>query len=48
MGLLVREAGAKVVGVETHPADLPGVDLSIRDFRDPALKVWLESVERRT
>jgi beta-phosphoglucomutase family hydrolase len=43
-----REAGARVVGVETHPTDLPGVDLSIRDFRDPALKEWLKSVERRT
>jgi HAD superfamily hydrolase (TIGR01509 family) len=43
-----REAGARVVGVETHPADLRGVDLSIRDFRDPALKEWLKSVERRT
>lgn len=43
-----RAAGARVVGVETHSADLSGVDLSIRDFRDPALKEWLESVERRT
>ena len=43
-----REAGARVVGVETHPTDLQGVDLLIRDFQDPALKEWLESVERRT
>jgi beta-phosphoglucomutase len=40
-------AGAKVVGVLTHPADLAGVDLLISDFRDPALKKWLESVEPR-
>jgi beta-phosphoglucomutase len=43
-----RGAGAKVVGVLTHPADLVGVDLLIRDFRDPSLKEWLETVERRT
>jgi beta-phosphoglucomutase len=43
-----REAGARVVGVQTHPTDLKGVDLSIRDFRDPALKEWLKSVERLT
>lgn len=43
-----RAAGAKVVGVQTHPADLAGVSLLLRDFRDPRLKDWLESVERRT
>ncbi len=42
------DSGARVVGVKTHPADLSAVDLAIRDFHDPALKVWLESVERRT
>lgn len=42
-----KAAGAQVVGVHTHPADLDGVDLLIRDFRDPALKDWLENVERR-
>jgi beta-phosphoglucomutase len=42
-----RAAGAKVVGVRSHPADLGSVDLLIPDFRDPALKEWLESVERR-
>jgi beta-phosphoglucomutase len=43
-----RKAGARVVGVETHPTDLSGVDLLIRDFRDPSLMEWLKSVERRT
>jgi beta-phosphoglucomutase-like phosphatase (HAD superfamily) len=36
-----RAAGAKVVGVRTHPVELEGVDLLIPDFRDPALKGWL-------
>ena len=40
-----RAAGGKVVGVQTHPVELAGVDLLIRDFRDPALKNWLEVVE---
>jgi beta-phosphoglucomutase len=35
-------AGAMVVGVLTHPTQLPGVNLLIRDFRDPALANWLE------
>ena len=43
-----RASGARVVGVRTHPTDLGEVDLLIPDFRDPALKEWLESVERRT
>ncbi len=43
-----KAAGAMVVGVQTHPTDLDGVDLLIPDFRDPALKEWLENVERRT
>jgi len=41
-----KAAGAMLVGVQTHPTDLDGVDLLIRDFRDPALKDWLKSVER--
>jgi HAD superfamily hydrolase (TIGR01509 family) len=41
-----KAAGALLVGVQTHPTDLDGVDLLIRDFRDPALKDWLKSVER--
>lgn len=43
-----RAAGARVVGIRTYPADLEGVDLTVSDFRDPALKEWLKSVERRT
>ena len=43
-----RAAGGIVVGVQTHPADLSGVDLLIRDFHDAGLKDWLKSVERRT
>ena len=37
-------ADARVVGVLTHPTELVGVDLLIRDFRDPALGKWLERV----
>jgi beta-phosphoglucomutase len=37
-------AGARVVGVQTHSADLVGVDLSIRDFEDPKLECWLPSL----
>ena len=40
-----RAAGARVVGVRTHSADLSGVDLSILDFRDPGLEPWLASLE---
>jgi beta-phosphoglucomutase len=40
-----RAAGARVVAVETtHRGDeLAPVDLSIRDFLDPALETWLSS-----
>lgn len=41
-------AGTRVIGVQTHPSDLSGVELLIRDFKDPALKEWLRSVESRT
>ncbi len=41
-------AGAKVVGIQTHSAKLSGVDLLVPDFRAPALKDWLQTVERRT
>jgi len=34
-------AGARVVGVLTYPTVLNGVDLLIRDFRDPSLPAWL-------
>lgn len=36
-----RSAGMRVVGVQTHSADLIDVDLSIRDFEDPKLEPWL-------
>jgi beta-phosphoglucomutase len=39
-----RASGAKVVAVHTHPAPLPDTDLLIRNFRDPALNTWLESL----
>jgi len=35
-------AGARVVGLATHLRELSGVDLMIRDFRDPALVDWME------
>lgn len=38
-----RSAGMRVVGVQTHSADLTDVDLSIRDFEDPKLEPWLNS-----
>ncbi len=36
-----RAAGMTVVGVSTTHAKLPGVDLTIRDFRSPELEPWL-------
>ena len=36
-------AGAKVVGVATTADELPGVELMVRDFTDPALESWLRS-----
>ena len=36
-------AGAKVVGIATTEEQLPGVDLMVRDFNDPALEPWLRS-----
>jgi beta-phosphoglucomutase len=42
-----RASGARVVGVGSHPAELPEVDLFIRDFFDPALERWLRTVEPR-
>ncbi|MEZ5400343.1 MAG: HAD family phosphatase [Bryobacteraceae bacterium] len=36
-----RDAGARVVGVTTTLRELPGADLLIRDFHDPALAAWL-------
>lgn len=37
-----RAAGGRVVGLATHTTDLPGVDVLVRDFRDPLLPQWLE------
>jgi hypothetical protein len=34
----------RVVGVQTHSADLRDVDLSVRDFEDPKLEPWLKSL----
>lgn len=41
--LAAREAGASVVGIATHPGELPPVDLLVRDFSDPKLVPWLEA-----
>ncbi len=35
-------AGGRVAGIATHTMNLPGVDVVVRDFRDPALPQWLE------
>jgi beta-phosphoglucomutase-like phosphatase (HAD superfamily) len=37
-----RAAGGRVAGIATHTTDLPGVDVLVRDFNDPALLRWLE------
>ena len=37
-------AGAKVVGIATTVEELPGVDLMVRDFTDPALESWLRCI----
>lgn len=39
-----RSAGMRVVGVQTHSADLINVDLSICDFEDPKLESWIDSL----
>ena len=39
-----RAAGAKVVGVTTTLSNLPGVDLTIRDFFDSKLDPWLREL----
>ncbi len=38
-----RAAGCRVVGVQTHSADLTNVDLSILNFEDPRLESWLQA-----
>lgn len=40
-----RAAEMRTVGVRTTHAELPGVDLGITDFRDPALERWLAALE---
>jgi HAD superfamily hydrolase (TIGR01509 family) len=40
-----RAMGARVVGVCRHGRQLPGTELSIRDFRDPSLPLWLAEQE---
>lgn len=36
-------AGMRVVGVETTPTEFAGVQLRIKDFRDPLLEPWLKA-----
>lgn len=36
-----RAAGARVVGLGTTHAELPGTDICVRDFSDPDLEPWL-------
>ncbi len=43
-----RRAGARVVGVNTSGAQLPPVDLLIRNFLDPGLESWLQAALPRT
>lgn len=35
------EAGARVVGIQTHSGDLRGVTFQARDFTDPGLLAWV-------
>ena len=42
-----RASGARVVGIQTHPGELPRVDLLIRDFLDPSLDHWMHSLPLR-
>lgn len=37
-------AGMRVVGITTTHEDLAGISLAIRDFEDPALETWLNSL----
>jgi hypothetical protein len=32
----------RVVGVETTPTEFAGIELRIKDFRDPLLEPWLK------
>lgn len=42
-----RAAGARVVGVASHSAELPQVDLMIQNFTDAALDQWLRTQRPR-
>ncbi|HEY6391590.1 MAG TPA: HAD family phosphatase [Bryobacteraceae bacterium] len=42
-----RAAGMRVVGVQTHSANLPDVDFSIHDFEDRNLEAWLRDAAFR-
>lgn len=42
-----RSAGTRVAGVQTHGAPLPGADVIIHNFLDPALEPWLRSLQPR-
>ena len=37
-------AGMRVVGIATSEEHLEGVEIMVRDFRDPKLNLWLEGV----
>lgn len=39
-----KEAGARVIALATTERNFPGAELVIRDFADPALSYWLESI----
>ena len=39
-------AGMRVVGVETTPTTFQGIQLKIKDFRDPALEQWMSAQTR--
>ena len=43
-----RAAGARVVGLTTTSPELPGCDLTIPDFRQPALERWLAEQQPAT
>jgi beta-phosphoglucomutase len=38
-----KAAGMRTVGIETIPTEFAGLDLVIRDFRDPRLESWLRA-----
>lgn len=40
-----REAGTRVVGIQTHSEQLSGVEIQVKDFRDPRLRAWIAQQE---